>query len=78
MDENKRNQQNQSTGSQQGNTSGDQQGNQQNVSNEQDQNPQDGSSWNNYRTREMGNEQQDEGNRAAPSSGTEGGGGTLY
>ncbi|MDB5208486.1 MAG: hypothetical protein JWR72_3561 [Flavisolibacter sp.] len=77
MDDKNRDQQSQSTGNEQSNTGSQQsgQGEQQNASNEQDQNPPLGGSWNNYRTREMGNEQ-DSGNSG--SSEDSGGGGTMY
>ena len=85
MDDKKRNQQSQSGNEEQSGDQGNQE--QQNVSNEQNQNPQDGASWNNYRTREMsGGQEGDEnfyrnrerGNYEEGQRSDEGSGGSLF
>ncbi len=62
MDDNKRDQESQSSERQQANENSNQPAGQQRTSNEDTQNPQDGSSWNNYRTREMSDKKEEDSN----------------
>ena len=68
MAENDRDQQSSSAGSPQQNQSAGGPGQTQNTSGQesQDQNPQEGTKWNNYRTREMSDEGKGEGNATTP------------
>lgn len=88
MDDKKRNQR-QTGNEESGSNAANDQSSEQNASNEQDQNPQDGGNWNNYRTREMsagGEGQNDEnfyhnrerGNYEPGSISGDEGGGSLY
>ncbi len=62
MDDNKRNQESQFSEKQQANENSNQPAGQQRTSNENAQNPQDGGSWNNYRTREMSDKKEEDSN----------------
>lgn len=75
MDNKNRDQQNASSDDQQNLRADQNQDSRQDVSNNQEENPQSGNSWNNYRTREMGNSP-DEGNQSLLDK--DSGGGSLY